>query len=446
MQVPLSRLLAYAAPALPLAMLTLPVYIVLPSFYAGAVGLGTVGAVLLLARLWDGVTDPLIGWLSDRTRTRFGRRRPWIVAGLPLTLVSVWQLLMPPVDVGAGHLLVWSMALYLGWTLMIVPMSAWGAELSGDYDQRTRVAGARETAVVLGTMVALALPVALGAGGAGQEGETLRIIAIATVILLPTAVVYQMIAVPEPAAPRGPPAGTRGGWRVLWGNKPFRRLLAAYLLNGFANGLPATLFLLFVAQVLGAGPEAGALLFVYFVCGVASVPVWVRVSARWGKHRTWSVAMIACSVAFATVPFLGPGDVWGFAAMCVATGLMLGADLVLPSSMQADVVDLDTLRTGEQRTGLYFALWSLATKLATALSVGIAFPILEAAGFRADGPNPDGALTALVVLYAMVPIACKLAAVALLWTYPIDAARQARLRRLVERRLARSTPASASQA
>jgi Na+/melibiose symporter-like transporter len=146
------------------------------------------------------------------------------------------------------------------------------------------------------------------------------------------------------------------------------------------------------------------------------------------------------------VPFLGPGDIWAFAAMCVATGLMLGADLVLPSSMQADVVDLDTLRTGVARTGLYFALWSLATKLATALAVGIAFPVLDMAGFRSEGPNPGGALTALVVLYAIVPIGCKLAAVALLWTYPIDAVRQARLRRLVERRLARTERLSAAQA
>jgi Na+/melibiose symporter-like transporter len=266
------------------------------------------------------------------------------------------------------------------------------------------------------------------------------------VILLPVAVVYQVIAVPEPAIPRGSPAATAGGWRVLWENRPFRRLLAAYLLNGFANGLPATLFLPFVAQVLGAGTEAGALLFVYFLCGVASVPVWIRVSARLGKHRTWSVAMIACCVAFATVPFLGPGDIWAFAAMCVATGLMLGADLVLPSSMQADVVDLDTLRTGVPRTGLYFALWSLATKLATALAVGIAFPVLDMAGFRADGQSSPGALTALVVLYALVPIGCKLAAVALLWTYPIDAARQARLRRLVERKMARTRRPSVAQA
>lgn len=442
-RLPLPRLAGYAAPALPLAMLTLPVYVVLPPHYAGTLGLGlgTVGAVLLLARLWDAVSDPLVGFLSDRIPTPFGRRRPWIALGLPVTLLGVWQLMLPPEGADAWHLGVWSAVLYTGWTLMVVPLTAWGAELSDDYHERTRISGAREGAVVLGTMAALALPAALGAGGAGEEGRTLAIIGWATVILLPLSLVSLMYAVPERPAEASPPIGFRRGVAVLAGNGPFRRLVAAYLLNGVANGLPATLFLPFVGQGLGAGGQAGILLSVYFACGVGAVPLWIGLSRRFGKHRTWSAAMVAACLAFAPVPLLGPGDFWPFLAICVFTGLMLGADLVLPTAMQADVVDIDRMRTGgARRTGLYFALWSLATKLSTALAVGLAFPLLEAVGFRTEGPNDATPLAVLALTYSALPIAFKLGAVALLWSYPLDEARQAAIRRRIERRAAAARP------
>lgn len=127
-------LVAYGLPALPAAMLGLPLLVYLPSFYAETVGIGLTGAgaILLLARLWDGVTDPLVGFLSDRTRTRIGRRRPWLIASLPLVLVGAWLLFRPPEGAGAAHLLLWSFVVYLGWTMMQIPHQAWGAELSAD--------------------------------------------------------------------------------------------------------------------------------------------------------------------------------------------------------------------------------------------------------------------------------------------------------------------------
>ena len=188
------------------------------------------------------------------------------------------------------------------------------------------------------------------------------------------------------------------GLRVLSRNEGFRRLIIAYLINGIANGLPATLFLLFVTHRLAIPEQAGALLAVYFLCGVLAVPVWLRLSYRFGKHRVWCAAMVWACLWFAMVPLLGPGDFWPFLAICVLTGMALGADLVLPASMQADVIDADTVETGERRAGLFFALWGMATKLALALAVGLAFPILSFAGFDSDGDNPQGALVTLVVL------------------------------------------------
>lgn len=433
-----STLIAYGAPALPLAALVLPVYVFLPKFYATEVGLGLtlVGTLLVVARIWDVVTDPLVGILSDRLVTPFGRRRPWIVVGTPVVMVAVWFLYVPPDGAGALHLIGWSMVLYLGWTVMILPLSAWGAELSPDYDERSRIAAFREGFVVLGTLTALALPAALGYVDAEEAGPALRVVAITVLVLLPVTVAAAVWRTPEPPPATRRRVPWRQGLRVLSENRPMRRLISAYLLNGIANGLPATLFLLYVENVLQEGSRAGILLFVYFLCGILAVPVWLRLSFRFGKHRVWSAAMVWACAVFVWVPLLGPGDFWWFVAVCVLTGISLGADLVLPSSMQADVVDLDTLESGSQRTGLYFAIWGMVTKLALAGAVGIAFPLLDLAGFSDGGANSAFALFALAGLYSLAPVIFKAVSIVLMINYPITAKRQRDIRERIDRRVA----------
>lgn len=219
-------------------------------------------------------------------------------------------------------------------------------------------------------------------------------------------------------------------------NLPFKRLVAAYLINGLANGIPATLFLYFVSQRLGAPEARGALLFLYFLAGLAGVPLAVWLARQIGKHRAWCIAMVANCAVFALAPLLGPGDIWPFGAICIATGICLGFDLTLPAAIQADVIDVDTASSGEQRSGLYFAVWALATKLSLALAVGIVFPLLALAGFNAapEARNSEQALSALVAIYVWLPIAMKLVAVALMWRFPIDETAQALLRNKIEAR------------
>jgi Na+/melibiose symporter-like transporter len=432
-------LLAYGLPGLPLAALLLPLYVTLPAFYAVDLGLGffTVGVVLLSARLWDVVTDPVIGALSDRMITRFGRRRPWLLAGLPLVMVSAGFLFLPGPGAGPGGLLVWTMTLYLGATMILLPYTAWGAELSPDYDERSRIAGWREGLVVVGTLLAAGLPAVVGA----ERASALEVIAWALWIVLPVCLLIAVRYVPERPALMRQPLAWRQGLKVLWQNGPFRCLIAAYFLNGIANGLPATLFLLYVEHVLAKPEWSGGLLFVYFLCGIVAIPLWLRLSRRWGKHRTWIVAMVIASAVFAFVPLLGAGDHLWFLAVCVLTGICLGADLTLPASMQADVVDLDTLRSRQSRAGLYFALWGVATKLALALAVGIAFPLLALAGLEPGRETTSSTgLFALTALYSLLPAVIKLGSVALVAGYPITAARQRRIRRLI---VARAVPAAA---
>jgi Na+/melibiose symporter-like transporter len=239
-----------------------------------------------------------------------------------------------------------------------------------------------------------------------------------------------LYAVPEPATLKGPPMRWRESWQVLVHNRPFRRLIAAYLINGLANGLPATLIIYFVDYVLQDKGNVGPYLFAYFLCGVIAIPLWVRASNTYGKHRTWCAAMIFACLTFATVPLVGAGDTEVYMAICILTGLGFGADLALPASMQADVVDQDTLETGQQRTGLYFALWGMATKLSLALAAGIGFPLLALTGFD---PPQETATWPLITLYAVVPIAFKLIAIVIMRRHPLGRDEVARIREQIQK-------------
>lgn len=432
-------LIAYAAPALPAAMLGLPLLVFLPAYYAEATALSltTIGVVLLVARLWDVAIDPAIGWLSDRTRSRWGRRRPWMLAALPVVLIASFALFRPPEDASAAYLLLWMLLVYLGWSMLQIPHQAWGAELCAEYHARNRVTAWRESLTVAGVALASALPVLIASGpGRPVEEAALQAILWATLILLPLAGLALFAMVPEPKAlvPAKWP-GWRAGVAALRDNAPFRRLIASYLINGVANALPATLFLLYAGDVLGAGGQEGAFLLLYFLCGLASVPFWLAYARRTSKHRAWCHAMLIACVGFLPAPLLGAGDAIWFMAICVVTGLCFGADLALPASMQADAVDAETAETGAARTGLYFALWSVATKLALALAPAFAFPLLENAGYARGSADGDG-LFVLAVLYAWVPVAFKLAAVALIWNFPLDARAQAALRARIDARTA----------
>jgi Na+/melibiose symporter-like transporter len=220
------------------------------------------------------------------------------------------------------------------------------------------------------------------------------------------------------------------GWRAMRANAPFRRLILAWFVNGAANGLPVTLFLFFVSHRLAAPEQAGPLLLIYFVAAIAGVPFWSWAARRLSKHRVWAWAMLYACVVFAFALLLGEGDVLAFGAICVLTGLALGADLSLPPSIQADVVETDTIRTGAARAGLFFAIWQVATKAALALSSGIALILLGWAGFDAQAERNDAvALDTLALLYAGAPILLKLIAVGLMWRFPLDRAALEALRR-----------------
>lgn len=407
-----------------------PVFIFLAEFYSRAFGLSlaALGVVFLAVRLLDAITDPVVGVLSDRWPVSLGRRRFWLALACPIIMVSVWHLFVPPPSAGIAWFTIWLILLTLGWTAALTPYFAWGAELSGDYTERARVTTWREALGLVGTVLAAILY-----SSAGEDaGQGLERVAIFILIFLPIATVLCLRHVPEPQNFTRAKAKLGSLIEILLREHRFRRLLLAFFVNGAGNGISAALFIFYATHVLAAPGSGGPLLVVYFLCAVIAAPLWPWATKYISKHRLWSVAMIYAGVIFSITAFLGAGDIWWFAAVCVFSGFALGADLALPSAMQADLVDIDTLENESQRTGAFFALWSVVTKAALAVSGGAAFIALDWAGFNSQGNNDDTALLTLGLIYGLGPIILKMMAVGLMWNFPMDAAEVQEIRAKIE--------------
>ena len=427
---------AYGLFNLPLAVVGLPLVIFIPPLYAVDLGvsLAAVGQVMMLARIADVVIDPLIGVACDRFPTPFGRRRPWIFIGALLTMLGVIKVFIPPGGAGALYLLGWISVLYLGWSLATIPYLAWGSNLSSDYHERSVIAGTRELFTFVGVMMAFVAPAILP----HAPGSAATVATLAHLILwvLPLATLVLFVVVPEPRVAAHSGHGFTEALKLLWRNLPFRRLMSASLLGGIGSAINASLLVLFYRE-MDLGGHTIALLGIYLFSAIAGVPFWVWLARRIGKHRALVAGSLWGCLWFAMVPFVPPGQFALLATINLMTGLSIGAAPALGASMAADVIDLDALRARRDRSALFFSLWSMAAKFTGAIGIGIAYPVLGFLGWRADGHGGPHAHFALVAMYCLVPIGFWLAAVALLWNYPIDRVRQARIAGLVKRRFGR---------
>lgn len=405
-------LAAYAAFGLPLAMMALPVYVLVPRFYAEATGLAlaTIGALLLGTRLLDAFADPLLGvWVDAQNDARSDRGaylRPILIATLPLAAGFV--LLFYPPDSGAVLSAVWLavtlLAAYLGYSLASIAYQAWGARLAHDDAGRARVTAAREGAGLVGVIVAAVVPVAFG------------VTPLVLLFGLALAAALALLALYAPRATATARTCARGHllreMAAPLAASRFRWLLAVFMLNGIAAAIPATLLLFFVADRLQLPGREGLFLALYFVAGASSMLLWARLARRFSLPLVWLLGMLAAVAAFVWAYWLGADDLLPFAVICVLSGLALGADLALPPALLARVID--DSGEGGRREGAYFGLWNLVNKLNLALAAGVALPMLQWLGYT-PGDRSENALAALSASYALLPCALKLAAAAVLF-------------------------------
>ncbi len=420
------RKLAYGLPAFALAVVGIPVYVHIPKFYTDQVGvpIATVGAVLFAVRIFDALTDPLLGVVSDRTRTRWGRRRPYILFGSLFLAAAILLLFIPPDLPPAGATLWFAatlFALFLGWTVVTVPYEALGPELTADYTERTSLFAVRDGLLIAGTLMAAAAP-AIVEAIPGVEGERQKFFWIAAIyapllVSLSLWCVYR-IREPEPGHRRDGSSAARDLGAVLR-NRPFLILLAAYTISALGSNLPATLILFYVQYVLET-TGAEVFLLLYFASGILMLPAWIRLAGRFGKKKAWLGAMAVNTGAFGGVYFLGAGDALWYGVLVVVSGTGFGATLALPSAIQADVIDYDEYLTGRRQEGWYIGIWSVVKKLTAAFGVGAGLTLLGAVGYTPGPVQPPEVVETLKLLYALVPSLCSAVAFLVALAFPVS--------------------------
>lgn len=407
------QLFAYGLFGLPLALLALPVYVMVPQLYAAGLGLSlaTVGAVLLGARVLDAFIDPMLGRWIDRAQPGRGHAG-FVLLSLPLLLAGFVALFHPPA-VGEGALAAWFgaslMLVYLGYSLATIAHNSWGASLTQQRGERARLTATREGCALAGVVLAAVLP--------AYASQSVLTASFAAMLLAAAALLWK-VAPRARAAVLQPGAGASGSaasfddrWLAPLSGRRFRWLFAVFAVNGIAAAIPATLFLFFATDQLQLAQHAPLFLLLYFGAGALALPLWSRLAQRTGEARAWLAGMALAVLAFGWTVALGPGDLLPFALACLLSGAALGADLALPPALLAGLI---ARREEPLPAGGSFGVWTFVTKLNLALAAGVALPALALLGYR-PGEQGDEARAALTAVYALLPLLLKAAALCLLW-------------------------------
>ncbi len=482
---PLSKFVmaSYGAPATPLALAGLPMAVYLPAIYADPDGFGlsllVVGTLIVLSRFTDVLTDPLIGFISDRIRTPIGRRKPFVLLGTPIFALGMWLLFVPPIEFTETEFLGWSFSsgytwmflmivvVYLGSTIKDLPYSAWGAELSRGYNERTVIMSWKEGFTVGGALFAAFTPAVILFFGYTKPSDAVFVLVSVMCVLMPLVVLNATIVVPEwPVVERRQERiPIRQGLKYVARNGPALRLIIIFAFSSLGAAMTNSLSFFFVKHVLVAGDLYGLYLAPYFVCQLAAIPLWIKLSRKIGKHRATMIAIGWYAFWASFVPLITLAPIAWFDAfeitrllsflpaslyevvearfMGIDTGKLLffiliislkgsavGALSALPSAMLADVIDVDTATSGQQRAGVYFSIWSMIRKGAYALGVWVGLTLAVVAGFDSLADpgattNSEFTLFMLACLYSVIPAVFKFVAMPLLWTYPLTEAKVA---------------------
>ena len=427
--------LLYGAPSVAGAAMAIPVAIHVNPFYSDTVlvPLAWVALASALARVLDAIIDPFVGWLSDHTQTRWGRRRPWIAIAAPIAAIVFVALFTPPTWLSSSGAAVWFgtmlMLFFVLNMLYGLPHAALGPELTLDYHERSTLFSVREGFALVGTIVAVIVPgVLTGMLDVGQR-PAYAIMALGYAALMVTLYWLLVLRVRE-----RPDFVTRKsnplvpGIRRSLRNRPFLVLFVCYAVASIPGAIPGLLMPYFNRYVLNPPPIAQSaadlwlLVFLggYFLSGLLFLPLWLMLARRIGKLNAWLTSFIMGVTGGIALFLLGPGDNVACLAVIIWAGSSFGAGLFLPPAIQADVIDYDELHTGKRREAQYLALWGLVPKFIVIPSASLPLALLASLGYQPNVPQSPEVLLAIRSVFALTPAAFSIAAFFIAWRFPIN--------------------------
>ena len=444
-------LFAFGAPAVGAGYmyLLLALYVMKFSTDVLLIAPAIMGLIFSVSRIWDAISDPLVGYLSDRTTTSLGRRRTWILFSFVPIAIGFYAVFAPPVSL-SGDALTWWMAasiigFYSAMTIFFVPHMALGAELSNDYHERSRLFGLRHAFYTVGSILSLGTMMLL-LNEEFREGGDVRAMAeeyaLYAIIAMSVLVLYAVVNLRERPEFQGRlNSSPTSAFRDVWQNPHARLLVIVTFIENVGSSAIAVLTLYVTQYVVGAPLSAPFIILAYMLPSTASVPMWLPLSRRFGKIRVWMVGMALYGLAFGGMfflPFMETVDARLTLIIVMAgfAGLAAGCGGTIGPSVQGDVIDYDEYKTGERKEGSYFAVWNFTYKSALGVMLLLTGFVLEASGFVPNQPQTMTVQIAMVSLYGALPLLCYAIGVVLFSRFKLTEQEYSVIRAELDRRAA----------
>lgn len=411
------------------------------------------GTIFGASRIWDAISDPIVGYLSDRTKTRLGRRRSWfLVSILPLAGMFIW-VFSPPNFLKGDALIAWMavgvIAFYSSMTIFLVPQMSLGAELTPNYHERSRLFGFRYATSTVGSILALVgmrvLIMAEQKSDAAHDPTIIRTTAfhlsilasVVTAVLIAYAVVklreradYQGRSLKHPLV----------AFKDVWRNPHARLCIFVSFVENIGSAVIGLLTLYVAEYVIGRPALAPFIIFSYMICAAVSPPMWIPLSRRFGKIRLWMFSMMLTGLSFGgmfTLPFLPPlAKVVTIFVLAVFAGLAAGCGGTIAPSIQSDIIDYDEYTTGERKEGSYFAAFTFVFKSATGVMAFVTGYVLQFSGFVPNHPQTMTVQIAIMTLYSLFPLVCYTIGTLIFSRFSLDEEAHGKIREALEARAA----------
>ncbi|MDR0402225.1 MAG: MFS transporter [Treponema sp.] len=397
-------------------------------------GLGALlaGAAVMIGKAWDAVTDPMMGFISDRTLTPLGRRRPYLLVGAVPMMLSLWLFFSAPAIPNQITLMFWATGILMlvntASTVINIPYSSLTPELTDDYHERTSLNGYRFGCAVFGTLIgAAAVEPLAGAFGGGGRGWSMMGLALGAVITLVTLLTFFGTKEKKHSRDDLPTGRFFATYRAVFTNRPYVILFLTYALHMTAITFLQSILAYYVEYLYPYNFELPGLnlttisMLALLLTAMVFIPVSVSVSKKIGKKRTYQICFAvigsACVIVAAAGHLLPPPL---FLVLLAYAGVGVGFSYVAPFAMVPDTVEFDAVRTGERKEGAYYGMWTFISKVGTALSMLLSGLILKLGGYVANEVQGPGARLAIRLIIGPIPALIFLGALILMRFYTLD--------------------------